>query len=77
MPKIIQNLGKVAAMGIQSVIICEITNVWLFNDKKNIINENIEKGTIYSLDEFREWHWPNQYMQNQFLSSVYGNLITY
>ena len=43
MPKIIQDLGKVAAMGIQSVIICEITNIWLFNDKKNIINENIER----------------------------------
>ena len=43
MLKIIQNWGKVAAMGIKSVIICEITNVWLFMDKKNVINENIEK----------------------------------
>ena len=41
--KIAQNQGKVAAIGIQSVIICEITNVWLFNDKKNVINKNIEK----------------------------------
>ena len=41
--KIAQNQGKVAAMGIQSVIICEITNVWLFNNKKNVINKNIEK----------------------------------
>ena len=41
--KIIQSLGKSAAMGNQSVIICEITNARLFNDKKNVINKNIEK----------------------------------
>ena len=43
MLKIIQNQGKVAVMGIQSIIICEVTNAWLFNDKKNVTNENIEK----------------------------------
>ena len=30
-------------MGIQSFIISEITDVWLFNDNKNVINKNIEK----------------------------------
>ena len=52
---------------IQSVIICEITNIWLFNEKKNVINKNIEKKRS-------EWHWPSYYMENQFLSSAYGNL---
>ena len=27
----------------QSAITCEITNVWFFNDKKNVIDKNIEK----------------------------------
>ena len=30
-------------MGMQSVIIFEITNVWFSSDKKNVINKNIEK----------------------------------
>ena len=30
-------------MGIQSVINCKITNAWLFNDKKNVINKDTEK----------------------------------
>ena len=42
MLKIIHNEGKVAAMGKQSVNICKIKNVWLINDKKNIIKKNIE-----------------------------------
>ena len=42
MLKIIRNQGKVAAMGQQSVSICKITNVWLFNDKKTVSNRNIK-----------------------------------
>ena len=43
-------------MGIQSVIICKIINVWLFNDKKNAINKKSWKlkVPISSVEEFRE-----------------------
>ena len=30
-------------MEIQNGVICEIKNVWLFSDKENVINKNIEK----------------------------------
>ena len=43
MLKIIQNYVKVAAIGKQNAVICEITDAWLFNYKKNVINKNIEK----------------------------------
>ena len=32
------------------------------------------KMSLIKILKFREWHWPNHYMQNQFSSSVYGNL---
>ena len=31
-------LRNSSAIGTQRIIICEITNAWLFNDKKNVIN---------------------------------------
>ena len=41
--KIIQSLGKSVAVGNQNVMICKITNTRPYNDKKNVINKNIEK----------------------------------
>ena len=65
MLKIIQNYVKVAAIGKQNAVICEITVAWLFNYKKNVINKNIEKkGPNIEPWGIPQRYWPNHYMQN-------------
>ena len=65
MLKIIQNYVKVAAIGKQNAVICEITDAWLFNYKKNVINKNIEKkGPNIEPWGIPQRYWSNHYMQN-------------
>ena len=66
-------------MGKQNVIICKTTNVWLFNNKKNVINKNIEKqrSQYGVLRNSTNDIGPITIMQNQFLPSVYGNFDNY
>ena len=77
--KITQKSGKAAPMGKQNVIICKTTNVWLFNNKKNVINKNIEKqrSQYGVLRNSTNDIGPITIMQNQFLPSVYGNFDNY